>query len=306
MEFLADSAHGDASNPATPFSQKGCESCHGPGSFHVTRSRRGKGRPPMIMFGEDTNTPRQTQIAVCMGCHDANAEAVLEIPGHASAAEAAEFMALSCSSCHTIHQVPADLTDELAAEAAALAARLTQPPEYTTHGTQQCLLCHVERRFHAMSDSIHGDASNPDTPYSLQGCESCHGKGSLHVTAPLSGETRPVMIRFGENAATPAREQNQVCLGCHRIKWEKSVHANDGLICSNCHNLHTNINILQDRQGQSESCFTCHREQESTHPRFRAQSIQFDELKCSACHNAHELIPQHETGHIVPPDMVVK
>ena len=45
MELMSETLHGDVNNPDAPFGQKGCESCHGPGGFHVTRSRRGKGRP---------------------------------------------------------------------------------------------------------------------------------------------------------------------------------------------------------------------------------------------------------------------
>ena len=110
MRMILDTPHGDGKNPDTPFAQHGCESCHGPGSLHATRSRRGKGRPPMITYGENAKTPIARQSKTCLeNCHNKQMGTLEGMQWQGSAhgsvwtdAEGRE-REMSCSNCHETH-----------------------------------------------------------------------------------------------------------------------------------------------------------------------------------------------------------
>ncbi len=46
---------------------------------------------------------------------------------------------------------------------------------------------------------------------------------------------------------------------------------------------------MADRETKRANCAGCHRRQIERHPRFENAAIQFDKLKCNACHAVHEL-----------------
>ena len=339
MALIAKTPHGNKSNPDTPFAQRGCESCHGKGSLHVSRSLRGKGRPPMITFGNRAKTPRKEQIQTCLQCHGKDREELLKIEGHRNAKNVG---GLYCSTCHTMHPYPEG------------AGQPSRNAKYTDLGPKKCLLCHSSKRMRQTVNSSHGNASNPYTPYAKHGCESCHGKGSLHVSQSRRGKGRPPMITFGEGKHTSLLQQTQVCLDCHSkdmdalpaldwnktahstsatcinchtvhtegdpatlareqtrsctdchaegvgalsaMEWQDSVHDQEELSCSDCHAIHADGSPLMDRQVQADTCFSCHEDSATEHPRFEDKFIDFDSLSCWTCHDVHQLIPQHQAA----------
>ena len=103
MRDVATSPHGDETKQLSPAATHDCESCHGPGSIHVSRAHGGKGFPPLTQFGRRKDaSPRDEQLAACLGCHAAEGE--LE-PGIVFVGSPHDRSAINCSTCHTVHAV---------------------------------------------------------------------------------------------------------------------------------------------------------------------------------------------------------
>lgn len=152
----------------------------------------------------------------------------------------------------------------------------TQPQ----NNTSTCLVCHKDPKISAIFNRPHGQQGDSRTPFSNQGCETCHGDINSHPG-----------ITYGLKSVTPVDEQNKICLGCHesgkRIHWMGSTHQSSNLACASCHTIHANRDPIRDRSLQNEVCYSCHVTQKaqsflrSRHPLREAIMV------CADCHNPH-------------------
>src|SRR5690242_723429 len=162
------------------------------------------------------------------------------------------------------------VSDAAGAESASAPAAVSapvrpppQPPEdendRTYVGQKTCEGCHAQEAAN-WAHTIHAAVFtlNPRDSVEAQGCEACHGPGSAHVKNPSDLST---IISFSHKSRTPVARQNAQCLTCHqggqRIFWHGSIHENNNLACSDCHNPMSNFAAhgLTAREAINQTCF---------------------------------------------------
>jgi predicted CXXCH cytochrome family protein len=150
-------------------------------------------------------------------------------------------------------------------------------------GMEACALCHenMAKDFKYTGHSlihIPGEGKRLEG----QGCEACHGPGSLHMEA--GGKSGTFIINPGRDPET--------CLQCHletKALLEFQYHhpvIEGRMSCIDCHNPHGQD--IFKRKGmfvarQNETCLRCHREQARPHV-FEHEALREG---CTICHNPH-------------------
>ncbi|MFA6601136.1 MAG: cytochrome c3 family protein [Candidatus Omnitrophota bacterium] len=154
-------------------------------------------------------------------------------------------------------------------------------PGATYVGSETCATCH-DKEMKEFKLATHERISIPMEGVKVEGCEMCHGAGSLHVEA---GGGKGVKI------VNPSKDPT-MCYACH---MEKKAEFNlphhhpvpEGhMSCTDCHNPHGpdarpwTSTSLEDT---NELCFKCHKEQRGP---FAIEHLALRE-GCTTCHKVH-------------------
>ncbi len=148
-------------------------------------------------------------------------------------------------------------------------------------GMETCASCHA-KQYEEFKHSTHARIAIPNGT-GAQGCETCHGPGSLHVAA---GGGR------GVGGIINPRKDPSTCFVCHtdkkaefRLPYHHPV-MEGKMSCADCHNAHGedvrpwSATSLKDI---NEACFKCHKEQRGPfvweHEALREG--------CTTCHKVH-------------------
>lgn len=154
-------------------------------------------------------------------------------------------------------------------------------------GMDSCAMCHDQlHKYFQMSEhaSVALKTSEDDDPVQVEGCETCHGPGSLHIEG--GGDKTKIL-----------RGDTRTCFTCHlevKGKFMLQHHhpvPEGRMFCSDCHDLHghdvraTGGKALLGAGllGRDEKCFQCHKEMRGPFV-FPHEAMREG---CTACHTPH-------------------
>ena len=144
-----------------------------------------------------------------------------------------------------------------------------------TVGMKQCMDCH-ERLVMNFKRTVHAKFFVKGYERQGEGCEWCHGPGSLHMEDT-------------ENPCKRRKGTHRDCFRCHAEKageFSLQYHhpvPEGRMKCSDCHDVHGFAGTKTSLRGPSEACLRCHKDQKGpfayVHEALREG--------CTSCHNPH-------------------
>jgi len=148
-------------------------------------------------------------------------------------------------------------------------------------GTETCITCH-EKQGREFKLSTHARISPKEVPEGVaNGCEMCHGPGSIHAEA--SG---------GKDNIINPRKHPETCFTCHmekKMEFKLPYHhpvLEGKMGCVDCHNPHGDdvrpwsTTSMED---VNEKCFKCHKDQRGPFV-WEHQAVREG---CTTCHKVH-------------------
>jgi DmsE family decaheme c-type cytochrome len=177
--------------------------------------------------------------------------------------------------------------------AAALAqAAAKSDKDLVLNGDAKCTTCHDETdapKVLQIGKTKHGTIADKR----VGTCTSCHGGSEKHMADAGKGAKKPVPpdVTFGAKTQSTQQARSGACLACHqggaRMQWASSTHASRDVVCSSCHKIHTANDSARDKLTQTDTCFTCHKDQRAQVNRPSHHPVIEGKMSCSSCHNVH-------------------
>lgn len=158
-------------------------------------------------------------------------------------------------------------------------------------GTTSCLECHSDYKKdflmtkHAVSL---GDAKAKPVD---QGCEQCHGPGSLHTEMIGNESGDRGILSFSDK--TFSKDIKASCLKCHKARidateWKMGPHNAVDIKCMDCHKVHDRKFDFQLKEKDSLTlCYKCHTTTKVEFETSRSHHPVNDETGCVICHDPH-------------------
>jgi DmsE family decaheme c-type cytochrome len=236
--------HGQPGDARTPFADKRCETCHGPGGEHAKRLKRGEERPPLLDFDPRKHDPAELDRS-CLGCHDDRHRADWQGSAH----QRGEVACVACHQVHAAHDPMREPAEQVARCTTCHRSEGVQLRQVSSHplrdGAMACTDCHAPHGARSAEGALRAETVN-------QLCFDCHAEKRgpfLWEHQPASEDCTTCHRPHGSNnPALLERRAPLLCQGCHSASGHPSVaHSPNGLpsgtpsayllarSCSNCH-----------------------------------------------------------------------
>ena len=230
-------------HPRTAGEKLGCETCHGPGTEHV--SSGGKSFAGMNRFTQGTPTPASVRNKVCLKCHQKRERLFWSGSPH-------ETHGITCTKCHTVHTGPG-------------IARRSQLALLTVEDT--CAPCHKEQVRAEMKFSHH------PLREAKMNCASCHNPHGTTSAKLVKGLTnKELCFNCHAQYRGPFMFQHppvmEDCFNCHQphgSNFPSLLKTPPIRLCRECHINFHNLSF-QPTGGKPRpsmmvggACVNCHR-----------------------------------------------
>lgn len=153
-------------------------------------------------------------------------------------------------------------------------------------GSTVCQACHPDV-WQGFPRNPHFQSTAVEAAPERNGCEGCHGPGSLHVAR--GGDKSQITV-FPE--LTPVAVLDS-CLSCHagdfgKMQIRRSSHSTGEVSCISCHSIHGSSEISPLLAGEErDTCYGCHLEVRAQFDLPFKHRVNEGAVLCSDCHNPH-------------------
>jgi DmsE family decaheme c-type cytochrome len=173
-------------------------------------------------------------------------------------------------------------------------------------GTDNCLrACHYHDKIREdFEASTMGAQMSPRTGLPLVDCETCHGPGSLAIEGLTEEKVRKAAEEGKQLACDyktfidiknlPPPAQSLLCLKCHTRNatfnlhaWSGGAHAEAGVSCLDCHNVHAGPDLMVAPRETSAMCYGCHEEKRMEFSLPSHHPVPEEKVFCTDCHQPH-------------------